>query len=65
MKIGVLGSGMVGQPDAERLAGLWHDAMIGACDIQTARGAELYLPLWLYIFGPFDTGLFNARLVKR
>jgi predicted dinucleotide-binding enzyme len=32
-------------------------------DITAARGAEMYLPLWLRLFGATGTGLFNVRIV--
>jgi predicted dinucleotide-binding enzyme len=33
-------------------------------DITTARGTEMYLPLWLRLWGALGTGLLNIRIVK-
>jgi 8-hydroxy-5-deazaflavin:NADPH oxidoreductase len=33
-------------------------------DITTARGPEMYLPLWLRLFGVAGSPNFNIRLVK-
>lgn len=33
-------------------------------DIITARGAEMYLPLWLRLWGALGTGVFNIKVVK-
>jgi len=33
-------------------------------DITTARGTEMYLPLWLRMWGALGTGLFNIRVVS-
>lgn len=33
-------------------------------DISTARGTEMYLPLWLRIFGATGSGAFNIKVVK-
>lgn len=33
-------------------------------DITTARGTEMYLPLWLRLWGALGTGLFNVKIVK-
>lgn len=33
-------------------------------DITTARGTEMYLPLWLRLWGALGTGLFNVKVVK-
>ena len=32
-------------------------------DISAARGTEMYLPLWLRLWGSTGTGLFNVRVV--
>jgi predicted dinucleotide-binding enzyme len=32
-------------------------------DISTARGTEMYLPLWLRIFGAMNNGAFNIKIV--
>jgi predicted dinucleotide-binding enzyme len=33
-------------------------------DITTARGVEMYLPLWLRLWGALGVGLFNIQVVK-
>ena len=33
-------------------------------DITTARGPEMYLPLWLRLWGALGTGMLNVRVVK-
>lgn len=33
-------------------------------DISSARGTEMFLPLWLQIFGSFKNGAFNIKIVK-
>lgn len=34
-------------------------------DITTARGTEMYLPLWLRLYGALGTADFNVKIVKR
>jgi predicted dinucleotide-binding enzyme len=33
-------------------------------DITTARGTEMYLPLWLRLWGALGTGVFNVKVVR-
>jgi len=33
-------------------------------DITTARGTEMYLPIWLQLWGALGTGMFNIQVVK-
>jgi 8-hydroxy-5-deazaflavin:NADPH oxidoreductase len=33
-------------------------------DLDTARGTEQLLPLWLRLYGAFGTGMFNLRVVR-
>jgi 8-hydroxy-5-deazaflavin:NADPH oxidoreductase len=33
-------------------------------DISTARGVEMYLPLWIRLWGVLGTGIFNVKIVK-
>lgn len=33
-------------------------------DIKTARGTEMYLPLWLSIYGATNSGVFNIKIAK-
>lgn len=41
----------------------WRDIMdLG--DVSNARGMEMYLPLWLRMWGALGTGVFNVKVVK-
>src|SRR5512143_2026517 len=40
----------------------WKD-ILDLGDITTARGAEMYLPLWLRLWGAAGTGMLNIRVV--
>jgi hypothetical protein len=33
-------------------------------DLSTARGAEMFLPLWISMMGALKTPQFNSRLVR-
>lgn len=33
-------------------------------DIATARGTEMYLPIWLRLWGALGTGMFNVKVMK-
>jgi predicted dinucleotide-binding enzyme len=33
-------------------------------DISTARGVEMYLPIWLRLWGALGTGVFNIKIIK-
>jgi 8-hydroxy-5-deazaflavin:NADPH oxidoreductase len=41
----------------------WED-IIDLGDISTARGVEMYLPIWLRLWGALGTGLLNVRVVR-
>ena len=41
----------------------WAD-VIDLGDISTARGTEMYLPIWLRLWGALGTGLFNIKVVR-
>ena len=43
-----------------RRFGWWHILDLG--DITTARGTEMYLPMWLRMCGALGTGTFKSRL---
>jgi predicted dinucleotide-binding enzyme len=53
-----------------QVAGLLHtfgwprDDIIDLGDITTARGAEMWLPLWLHLRAAFGTSPFNLKLVR-
>ena len=67
MKIGVLGTGMVGATIATKLVELGHEVMMGSRTVsneKAARGMEIYLPIWLRIWGALQIPNFNIRIVK-
>jgi len=41
----------------------WED-ILDLGDITTARGAEMYLPLWLRLWGALGTGIINIQVVR-
>jgi predicted dinucleotide-binding enzyme len=41
-----------------------HDDVVDLGGIETARGTEMYLPLWLRTMGALGTGMFNIRVVR-
>lgn len=41
----------------------WKD-VIDLGDITNARGTEMYLPLWLRLWGTLGTGMFNVKVVR-
>jgi predicted dinucleotide-binding enzyme len=41
----------------------WRD-VIDLGDISNARGMEMYLPIWLRVWGALGTGMFNVKVVK-
>lgn len=56
-------------PEAKRivtelLAGFGHTDVIDLGDITTARGAEMYLSLWLRLWGAVGTRTFNVKIVR-
>ncbi|MDT0185931.1 NAD(P)-binding domain-containing protein [Microbacterium sp. ARD31] len=46
------------------LADLGHRDVVDLGGIETARGAEMYLPLWLRTMGALGTGVFNIKVVR-
>ena len=48
----------------ELLKEFGHTDVIDLGDLTTARGTELYLPLWLRLFGTFGHAGFNIRVVR-
>jgi hypothetical protein len=46
------------------LKSLGHTDVIDLGDITTARGTEMYLPLWLRLWGSLGTGIFNVKVVR-
>jgi 8-hydroxy-5-deazaflavin:NADPH oxidoreductase len=56
-------------PEAKRtvtslLEQLGHRDVIDLGDLSTARGAEMYVPLWLRMMGALGTPLFNIKVVR-
>ena len=41
-----------------------HTDVIDLGDISSARGAEMYLPLWLRLVGALNTPIFNIKVVR-
>ena len=33
-------------------------------DITGARGLEMYLPLWVRLYGTFQTAMFNVKVIR-
>ncbi|MGB3955857.1 MAG: NAD(P)-binding domain-containing protein [Brooklawnia sp.] len=46
------------------LTSLGHTDVIDLGDITTARGVEMYLPLWLRVWGALGTPIFNIKVVR-
>ena len=41
-----------------------HDDVIDLGDIETARGTEMLLPIWLRLMGALGTAQFNFKIVR-
>ncbi len=48
----------------ELLTSFGHDDVIDLGGIETARGAEMLLPVWLRLMGSLGTHLFNVKVVR-
>lgn len=48
----------------ELLAALGHHDVIDLGDISTARGTEMYLPLWARLWAGLGTPMFNIKVVR-
>jgi hypothetical protein len=48
----------------EILTGFGHQDVIDLGGIETARGTEMLLPLWLRTMGALGTGMFNIKVVR-
>ncbi len=46
------------------LTSFGHTDVIDLGDISTARGTEMFLPLWLRLMGSLETPLFNIKVVR-
>jgi len=49
---------------AELLQSFGHDDVIDLGGIETARGTEMMLPLWLRVMGALGTAHFNVKVVR-
>jgi predicted dinucleotide-binding enzyme len=50
--------------DLLRAFGWTHDAIVDLGGIRAARGTEMFLPLWLSLYGALGTGDFNIGIVR-
>ena len=48
----------------ELLTGFGHQDVIDLGPLETARGTEMLLPLWLRTMGALGTGMFNIKVVR-
>ena len=48
----------------ELLESFGHDDVIDLGGIETARGTEMLLPVWLRLMGTLGTGHFNFKIVR-
>jgi len=46
------------------LQSMGHTDVIDLGDLSTARGAEMYLPLWIRLMGALGTPFFNIKVVR-
>jgi predicted dinucleotide-binding enzyme len=44
--------------------GWGEDRIIDLGDLSTSRGTEMYLPLWLRLYGALGTGAFNIKVMR-
>ncbi|HYN66250.1 MAG TPA: NAD(P)-binding domain-containing protein [Ornithinibacter sp.] len=49
---------------SELLTSFGHDDVIDLGGIETARGPEMYLPIWLRLMGALGTAHFNVKVVR-
>lgn len=49
---------------ADLLASFGHTDVVDLGDITSARGTEMYLPLWLRLMGSLNTALFNVKVIR-
>ncbi len=52
------------QTVTELLESFGHTDVIDLGDISTARGTEMYLPIWLRLMGALGTASFNVKVVR-
>ena len=52
------------QTVTELLESFGHTDVIDLGDISTARGTEMYLPIWLRLMGALGTAAFNVKVVR-
>ena len=46
------------------LTSFGHDDVVDLGGIETARGTEMYLPIWLRLMGALGTAQFNVKVVR-
>jgi predicted dinucleotide-binding enzyme len=49
---------------SELLVSMGHTDVIDLGDISTARGTEMFLPIWLRLWGALGTPAFNVKVVR-
>jgi 8-hydroxy-5-deazaflavin:NADPH oxidoreductase len=52
------------QTVVDLLESIGHTDVIDLGELSTARGAEMYLPLWLRMMGALGTPFFNIKVVR-
>ena len=61
----VSGDDADGQGDRHRLlTSFGHDDVVDLGGIETARGTEMCLPIWLRLMGALGTAQFNFKVVR-
>ena len=48
----------------ELLTSFGHDDVVDLGGIETARGPEMWLPIWLRLMGALGTAQFNLKIVR-
>lgn len=48
----------------ELLESFGHDDVVDLGPLETARGTEMFMPLWLRLMGALGTGTFNIQVVR-
>jgi len=52
------------QAVTELLTSFGHTDVLDLGDLSTARGSEMFMPLWLRLFGALGTPAFNVKIVR-
>jgi predicted dinucleotide-binding enzyme len=68
MRIGIMGTGLVGQAFAARLAEQDHEVLVGTRDPGTTRAREAPdrygNSLWVRLWGTLQTPMFNFKVIR-